>query len=216
MWEEIANMTEEPHRAFRLTPFFIRDRSTAFFTYRDSTMFGVRRLQFEAGSRMAVNRDNDWYGGETRRSDGSWQDSLRVKEHFDFIAAQVEPYARVDFARDAFSVYLETGLQLYGTRLDNDTLHQALSVRPPEIVGHLGGRWRPVPMHTVTWSGSWNVQRPSYQNICWYQPGELRQPALPGESGTQSDPDPAHPARLSVRIQAFLCGIHLILFPPGR
>ena len=169
MWEEIANMTEGPHRAFRLTPFFIRDRSTAFFTYRDSTMFGVRRLQFEAGSRMAVNRDNDWYGGETRRSDGSWQDSLRVKEHFDFIAAQVEPYARVDFARDAFSVYLETGLQLYGTRLDNDTLHQALSVRPPEIVGQLGGRWRPVPMHTVTWSGSWNVQRPSYQNICWYQ-----------------------------------------------
>ena len=168
-WERIGATFEDLRRAYRLTPFFIRDRSTAFFTYRDSTMFGVPRLRFEAGSRMTLNRDNDRYGGATLRANGTWQDSLRVKEHFDFIAAQLEPYGRVDWNRDSISLYLETGLQLYGTRLDNDTLHQALSVRPPVVVGALGGRWRPAPKHTVTWSASWNVQRPGYQNICWYQ-----------------------------------------------
>lgn len=132
-------------------------------------MFGVPRLRLEAGNRMTLNRDNDRYGGETRHGDGTWRDSLRVKEHFDFIAAQLEPYARLDYTRDALSVYVETGLQLYGTRLDNDTLHQALSVRPPVEVGNLGGRWQVAPKHTVNWSGSWNVLRPTYQNICWYQ-----------------------------------------------
>ena len=168
-WDGIDTNLAELYRAYRLTPFFIRDRSTAFLTYRDSTLFGVPRLRFEAGSRLTMNRDNDRYGGEKLLSDGTWQDSLRLKEHFDFIAAQLEPYVRLDYAQDALTVYVETGLQLYGTRLDNDTLHQALSVRPPEVVGTLGGRWRPGPKHTVTWSGSWNVQRPTYRNICWYQ-----------------------------------------------
>ena len=168
-WDGIDTNLAELYRAYRLTPFFIRDRSNAFLTYRDSTMFGVPRLRFEAGNRLTVNRDNDRYGGENLARDGNWQDSLRIKEHFDFIAAQLEPYARVDWSREALSVYLETGLQLYGTRLDNDTLHQALTVRPPVVVGTLGGRWHPGTMHTVTWSASWNVQRPTYQNICWYQ-----------------------------------------------
>ena len=168
-WDGIDTNLAELYRAYRLTPFFIRDRSNAFLTYRDSTLFGVPRLRFEAGSRLTVNRDSDRYGGENLGRDGNWKDSLRIKEHFDFIAAQLEPYVRLDWSRENLSVYVETGLQLYGTRLDNDTLHQALSVRPAVVVGVLGGRWHPGTMHTVTWSGSWNVQRPTYQNICWYQ-----------------------------------------------
>ena len=168
-WDGIDTNLADLYRAYRLTPFFIRDRSTAFLTYRDSTMFGVPRLRFEAGNRLTVNRDNERYGGENLGRDGNWKDSLRIKEHFDFIAAQLEPYARVDWSRENLSVYVETGLQLYGTRLDNDTLHQALTVRPPVVVGTLGGRWHPGTQHTITWSGSWNVQRPTYQNICWYQ-----------------------------------------------
>ena len=168
-WDGIDTNLAELYRAYRLTPFFIRDRSNAFLTYRDSTLFGVPRMRFEAGSRLTVNRDNDRYGGENLGRDGNWKDSLRIKEHFDFIAAQLEPYVRLDWSRENLSVYVETGLQLYGTRLDNDTLHQALSVRPAVVVGALGGRWHPGTMHTVTWSGSWNVQRPTYQNICWYQ-----------------------------------------------
>ena len=188
-WERIGATFEDLRRSYRLTPFFIRDRSTAFFTYRDSTMFGVPRLRFEAGSRMTLNRDNDRYGGATLRANGTWQDSLRVKEHFDFIAAQLEPYGRVDWNRDSISLYLETGLQLYGTRLDNDTLHQALSVRPPVVVGALGGRWRPAPKHTVTWSASWNVQRPGFlerpasrlpEHLLVPAAGELCEPARPG------------------------------------
>ena len=89
-WERIGATFEDLRRAYRLTPFFIRDRSTAFFTYRDSTMFGVPRLRFEAGGLMTLNRDNDRYGGATLRANGSWQDSLRAKEHFDFIAAQLD------------------------------------------------------------------------------------------------------------------------------
>ena len=46
-WDGIDTNLAELYRAYRLTPFFIRDRSNAFLTYRDSTLFGVPGRQLE-------------------------------------------------------------------------------------------------------------------------------------------------------------------------
>ena len=125
-------------------------------------------LLFEPGVKMTFTRDNDHFSGATQRSDGTWQDSLRLREHYDFITATFEPYVRADFGKGKLSAYLEAGLQLYGTRLGNDTLRQALDMHPVKPVGRLGGRWQVAPRHALFWSGSLTVQRPTYQQICWY------------------------------------------------
>ncbi|MBQ9193919.1 MAG: outer membrane beta-barrel protein [Bacteroidales bacterium] len=155
-------------RSYRLTPYSSKDRITASLYYRDSTFAGVSGLLFEPGVRMTLTRDTDQFSGATRQPDGSWQDSLRIRETFDFMAVTLEPYARADYKKGNLTAYLEAGLQLYGTRLDNDTLHQALTLYPVKPVGRLGGRWELSARHTLFWSGSVGVVRPAYQQICWY------------------------------------------------
>ena len=166
-WSGIYVENDDP-RSYRLTPYSVKDRVNATVFYRDTTFAGVSGLIFEPGARLTLNHDNDHYSGATQYPDGSWRDSLSLREDFMFIAMTLEPYVRTDYRKGKLSAYVEAGFQVYGTRLENEIRHQALIMQPVKPVGRLGGRWQFVPGHTVFWSGSLTVQRPAYQQICWY------------------------------------------------
>lgn len=156
-------------RIFRMTPNLSGSTTTARLFYVDSTFTEKHHLLLEGGTRFSLAWNSDYFSGATQQSDGSWKDSLRVREHFLHLAPTLEPYVRVEYRPARLYLYAEAGVQMFGRLIQNDTLKAPMKIEPPAPVGRFGADWKLNPKHTLSLTSSATVVRPTYLQTCWYE-----------------------------------------------
>lgn len=97
-----------------------------------------------------------------------WQDSLRLRENFNFLSLRAESYLLADFTWNTLEAHADIATQLYGRRLNNETQKQPFRVKGVYPVGKANVRWNITPHHSLNLKNEMSVKHPDYLKICWY------------------------------------------------
>lgn len=101
---------------YRITPAYENRTSSMKLFYRDAKFMDVTSLKFSAGMDLRWGMSNDGYGGATL-VDGSWRDSLLLKQKYLYRSAAAEPYATVSYHYKIFDFFAEERFQYYNHKL---------------------------------------------------------------------------------------------------
>ena len=159
---------------YRITPFDSDLDFDGDIHYRMNVLDQDVKLKLTPGARLITKRSVDENSGATRIQpatqdhDEVWRDSTRLKEDFDYLCLQAEPYVVADFAWKSLSARADYALQVYGRRLNDDTHTQPLHVKGIYPVGKANVKWTISPRHSLNLINELSVNHPDYLKICWY------------------------------------------------
>lgn len=162
---------------YKLTPHSDSHNAGASVTLRDSTFAGISSLLAEGGIRLRGTRLKDHYSGANMVGEDVWQDSVRLRENFNYLELYAEPNVRVSYHKSKFGTDLNTTIQFYGNHLTDKDKKEKVNWRPPSTIGNIQFYWNPAKAHRLMAGGSRSISHPSYQQICWYE----RQGAVEGQ-----------------------------------
>ena len=180
--DEMENLEIGP--TYRLTPHNKRINSGVSVTFRDSTLAGIPALFAEGGLRLRGSRLLDHYSGANMITQEVWEDSLRLRENFNYLELFAEPNMRLSYNKSRYGADLNSTIQQYGNHLTDKGKAHKVNWRPLSLIGNIQFYWKPSPAHIIAIGGSRTIAHPSYQQICWYE----RQAAVEGQL-FRGDPD---------------------------
>ena len=132
------------------------------------------KLQYAPGLRFATRHSLDENSGATRinmsldKENEIWRDSTRLRENFNYLSVNVEPYLKATFKWKSIEAGLDYASQVYGRRLNDDEHRQALKIRGVYPVGKANVKWVLSPRHSINLTNTMSVSHPDYLKICWY------------------------------------------------
>lgn len=128
------------------------------------------RLVLDPGLRVKADYTRDRNSGATMDFDTEeWRDSVQLRESFNFLAIQAEPYLAADFSWSALKAHLDYSPQVYSRRLTDETHHQNLKTQRPYPVGNALISWAFSPSQKLVFKNKLTVKHPDYIQICWYE-----------------------------------------------
>ena len=117
---------------------------------------GPVRLHIDPGVHVKSENTHDRKSGANLEPDGTWRDSTRLRENFDFLSLAIEPYLVADFSWSKLRAHINYAPQIYGRKLTDDTHTQNLQFQRVYLVGdsYLSWTFSPSGMRTPSPSGS--------------------------------------------------------------
>lgn len=98
-----------------------------------------------------------------------WQDSLRLRETFNFLTLTAAPFVAAEYRGKALEVQADYSAQFYFRRLNDDTHRQRLGLASVSPVGNARLSWKITPVHKLGITHDIGVNYPDYLKICWYE-----------------------------------------------
>jgi hypothetical protein len=156
--------------AYRLTPSSSSQIVNTSVHLQDSVITsGPVRLHIDPGVRVRGEYTHDRKSGANLEPDGTWKDSTRLRETFDFLSLAIEPYLVADFSWSKLRAHINYAPQIYGRKLTDDTHTQNLQFQRLYLVGDSYLSWTFSPSHKLYLRSKSSVSHPSYIQICWYE-----------------------------------------------
>lgn len=159
------------YKAYRVTPSSSSNILNAHIHLIDSIRTPrAYRLVLDPGLRVKADYTRDRNSGATMDFDTEeWRDSVQLRESFNFLAIQAEPYLAADFSWSALKAHLDYSPQVYSRRLTDETHHQNLKTQRPYPVGNALISWAFSPSQKLVFKNKLSVKHPDYIQICWYE-----------------------------------------------
>ena len=161
-------------KAYRLTPQSGAADISANFYYADSLIHRKdMQLRLAPGLRLKAAFTSDNNSGATLvdYEKDIWADSTRLRESFNFLTINFQPYVMGDFRWKSLSVHINYSLDLYARKLTDNDAHRdrKMDFVTPYPFGDGWVKWTISPMHSLTLSNKIEVFHPAYLQICWYE-----------------------------------------------
>ena len=160
---------------YRLTPYSFDFNMDGDIHVQRTLLDEEVKLKLTPGARMAIMHAMDENSGATRINislddniQEEWRDSTRLRESFDYLSLQAEPYLKADFLWKSLEAHADYTPQVYGRRLNDDTHQQPLQIKGVYPVGKANVKWTISPRHSLNLSNKMSVSHPDYLKICWY------------------------------------------------
>ena len=158
---------------YRITPTTADLDFSADIHLRQTERDDSQRFRWTPGVRVFGNHSLDKNSGASLSDitpDGSyvWQDSLRLRETFDFFAMTAAPFAAVEYRGRKIEVQADYSLQFYFYRLNDDTHLQPLALSSVKPSGNARFTWKISDVHRLGLTHDVGVDYPDYLKICWY------------------------------------------------
>ena len=132
------------------------------------------KLKYAPGVRLVTKLAIDHNSGATRinpdpdATEEIWKDSLRLRESFNYLSLQAEPYITADLTWRSLEAHADYACQVYARRLNDDIHQQPLKVKGLYPVGKANLRWTISPNHSLNLTNEMSVKHPDYLKVCWY------------------------------------------------
>ena len=159
---------------FRLTPRAITDQFNAVLHFKDSLLTGKVKLVLDPGLRMTGSRSFNENSGATAsgylegKEDYQWRDSTEIRELFNFLSLDTEPYLAADLITKHLRIHADYALKLYARELNDDIHKEGLHFMRPDLVGKSSINWKIASDHNVSLANSLSVRYPTYLQVCWF------------------------------------------------
>ena len=158
---------------YRITPVSIDFDFAADIHLRRTIRDDEVRLHWMPGLRFSGNHSLDNNSGASLAdigADGSyvWRDSLRLRENFDFLAINADPFVAAEYRGKDIEILADYSAQFYFNRLNDDTHNQPLGLRSVSPVGHAILTWKISDMHKLGITHEVGVEYPDFYQMCWY------------------------------------------------
>lgn len=159
---------------YRITPSSMDFNVDGDIHLQNTALDGDVQLKWTPGLRLSTKHALDQNSGATQidfsmtGEEGTWRDSTRLRETFDFLSLRLEPYVKADFKWNQLEAHVDYACQIYGRRLNDDTHQQPMKIKGVYPVGKGNIKWNISPKHSLNLSNQMSVAHPDYIKICWY------------------------------------------------
>ena len=159
---------------YRITPSGTDFKLDGDIHLQMTALDGAAQLKYAPGLRIASRHSLDQNSGATRINvtpdpePGTWRDSTRLRENFNYLSLWAEPYLTADFHWNSVEAHANYACQIYGRRLNDDTHQQPLKIKGVYPVGKGNVKWTISPVHSLNLVNEMSVSHPDYLKICWY------------------------------------------------
>lgn len=159
---------------YRITPNSTDFNLDADANFRMKLVDSDISLDIIPGARFSLQNSLDKNSGATRihytedEVEEQWKDSTALRETFNFLSLKAESFLGVDFKWNQIEAHADIATQIYGRRLNNETLRQPFRIKGVYPTGKANVKWTISPHHSLTLKNEMTVKHPEYIKICWY------------------------------------------------
>ena len=160
---------------YRITPRTFSDEFTGVLHYTDSVATGSVKLVLDPGLRLTGSRAVHENSGATAvlnedldTEHPSWRDSASIRERFNFLSQDIQPYLQADLAAKKISIHANYALSIYGRELNDSTHSERYRFKKPYIIGDGMVIWNMAEHHTLSFTNMLSVSHPTYLQVCWF------------------------------------------------
>ncbi|MBP3202192.1 MAG: outer membrane beta-barrel protein [Bacteroidales bacterium] len=158
---------------YRITPGNVDLSADGDIRLQNRLVDADTKLTVTPGMRIAYKQLLDQNSGATFIPDGTqeggqWQDSLRLRESFDYLSIQEEQYVQASANWGPVEANAEYAMQVYGRRLNDASHTQPFQIKGVYPVGKANVKWIIHPEHSLSLVHQMSVKHPDYLKVCWY------------------------------------------------
>ena len=160
---------------YRLTPHRYTDRISGVLHFADSVATGPVKVLLDPGMRVNASRAINENSGATAELDENldtnhpvWRDSVELRERFNFLSLDIQPYLTADLKADKISIHANYALSVYARELNDSTHTQGFRFKKPYVIGDGSVTWNMAKYHKLTFTNRLSVIHPTYLQVCWF------------------------------------------------
>lgn len=157
-----------PDKVYRITPLYTNNSLNATVCYRDADIFEQKSLNLELGVDLNAGFDRDELSAANLVNE-VWVDSLEYRENFNYFSMSVVPRAKLSYSPGKFSFNLQLTPDFYINRLNSERKIGNFNFNKVYLLPDFQANWTPSTMHKLNLSYRQELNRPTYEQICWFQ-----------------------------------------------